>query len=70
MFLIMSVTSFMGMLTNRSFISYVISLQFVFMGNCVSSAARFTEFIMLYKFLKLRCVFSILKIMFLHFLRG
>ena len=59
MFLIMSVTSCMGMLTNRSFMLYVISLQFVFIGNCVSSAARFTEFILLYKFLRLRCVFSI-----------
>ena len=46
-FLIMPVTSFTDILTNRSFISYVISLQFLFMGNCVNPVARFTEFVTL-----------------------
>ena len=56
MFLVTSFTSFTGILTNRSFISYVINLQYLFMGNSVNSVARSAEFVTLYWFLKFMCV--------------
>ena len=55
--MIVSVSS-MGILTYRSYMSYVISWRFLYSFNFVISVAKFVEFLTLYWYLSVRCRLS------------